>query len=310
MTSSPTAALEAIDLAYAYGTRQALNGVTLSVLPGEIFGLVGPNGGGKTTLFRIASTLVRPQGGTMRILGEDVTKSPSSVRRHLGVVFQSPALDDRLTVEENLTHHARLYGLLPGRRRVAIDTALSRVKLNDRRTDKISTLSGGLKRRAEIAKVLLHSPPLLILDEPSTGLDPASRRDLWKDLERLRAEGTTVALTTHLMEEAAGCDRIAILNEGRIVALGTPRALVEAIGGEVIVVSTRDPAGLAGRISARFGLEAEVVDTRVRLERPRAHELVTQLVETFPGEIDAVTFGKPTLEDVFVHHTGREWRVS
>jgi ABC-2 type transport system ATP-binding protein len=311
LTSFDSAALDAVDLEHAYGTRRALRGVSLTIAPGEIFALVGPNGGGKTTLFRIAATLMRPLGGALRIFGLDVSTRASDVRRRIGVVFQSPALDRRLTVEENLQHHARLYGMRVAGHRAALTEALARVNLQDRRSDLVSALSGGLMRRAEIAKVLIHAPSLLLLDEPTTGLDPAARRDLWTDLARLRGEaGTTVVVTTHLMEEAARCDRVAILHEGRIVTIGAPSALVESIGGEVIVIGTPDAAGLAARVKARFNVAAEVVDGRVRIEAPRAHQLVTAAVEAFPEEIDTVSFGKPTLEDVFVHHTGRGWQES
>jgi ABC-2 type transport system ATP-binding protein len=310
LTSLEPAALDAVDLEHAYGTRRALAGISLGIARGELFAIVGPNGGGKTTLFRIAATLIRPLGGTLRVLGFDVKTEAADVRRRLGVVFQSPALDPRLTVEENLTHHARLYGLRAGARRQALQDALDRVSLQNRRTDLVSTLSGGLMRRAEIAKVLIHSPALLLLDEPTTGLDPSARREIWSDFERLReTAGTTLVVTTHLMDEAARCDRVAILHEGRIVTVGSPSSLVESIGGEVIVISTSDAERLAARIKARFAVAADVIDGRVRIEAPRAHELVTAVVEAFPGESDAVTFGKPTLEDVFVHHTGRQWQA-
>ncbi len=182
---------------------------------------------------------------------------------------------------------------------------LARVRLEDRRHDLVATLSGGLQRRAEVAKALLHRPQLLVLDEPSTGLDPAARRDIWQDLSVLRRqEGTSIILTTHLMDEAAACDRVAILDLGRLVALDTPAALTAAIGGDVVQVTTRDPQGLAARVAERFAVSAKVVDGRVNIERDRAHEFIAELVESFPGEIDAVTFGKPTLEDAFVHYTG------
>ena len=300
------AALEVTDLRHTYGDREALRGVTFSVAEGEIFGLLGPNGGGKTTLFRIVSTLMLPTSGSVRIAGDEVTVRPERVRRHLGVVFQAPALDVRLTVQENLTHQGHLYGLrgrtLAGR----IADAMDRVGLTDRAHDLVHTLSGGLQRRAELAKALLHRPAVLVLDEPTTGLDPGARRDVWRHLLTLRErDHTTIVLTTHLMDEAAKCDRVGIMHEGSLVALGTPQALTDQIGGDVILISSADPAALAARITARFGVEAAVIDEQVRIERDKAHEFVPSLVEAFPGEIDAVTFGKPTLEDVFMHHTGR-----
>jgi ABC-2 type transport system ATP-binding protein len=221
------------------------------------------------------------------------------------VVFQHPALDARLTVAENLRHQGHLYGLRGGDLSRRIDEALRRVRLEDRAKDLVGTLSGGLQRRAEVAKALLHDPQLLVLDEPSTGLDPTARRDIWQDLERLRTErGTTVIVTTHLMDEAAVCDRVGILDHGHLVAIGSPAELTRAIGGDVVLVTAREPEALGPRIRERFGVSPEIVDGRLRIERLRAHEFVTDLVESFPGEIDAVAFGRPTLEDVFVHHTG------
>ena len=299
-------AVEVDHLRHRYGERVALDDVSFAVASGEIFGLLGPNGGGKTTLFKIVSTLLFPTEGTVRVFGDDVVRDPAAVRRRLGVVFQHPALDARLTVEENLRHQGHLYGLSGRTLTDRIGEVLARVRVEDRRRDLVSTLSGGLQRRAEVAKALLHRPELLVLDEPSTGLDPAARRDIWQDLSALRRqEGTSVILTTHLMDEAAACDRVAILDLGRLVALGTPAALTSAIGGDVVQVTTRDPQDLAGRVAARFGVRAEVVDGKVHIERDRAHAFIAELVESFPGEIDAVTFGKPTLEDVFVHFTGR-----
>ena len=226
----------------------------------------------------------------------------------MGVVFQKPALDARLTVAENLRHQGHLYGLSGETLKARADAVLAGVGLADRARDMVGVLSGGLQRRVEVAKALLHQPDLLLLDEPSTGLDPTARRDIWQDLSRLRTErGTTVVLTTHLMEEAAACDRVAILDRGRLVACDTPAALVSSIGGDVVLVTTRDAASLAPRIAARFEVHAEVLDGRVRIERDQGHRFIASLVETFPGEIDAVALGKPTLEDVFVHFTGRRF---
>jgi len=299
-------ALDVSSLRHRYGDREALRGITFSVPEGEIFSVLGPNGGGKTTLFRIVSTLIRPTSGAVLVTGDDVTREPHRVRRRLGVVFQSPALDVRLTVEENLRHQGHLYGLRGATLRGRVADALARVGLTDRRSDLVLTLSGGLQRRAELAKALLHRPAVLLLDEPTTGLDPGARRDVWHHLHGLRErDGTTVVLTTHLMDEAARCDRVAIVHEGQLVALGAPGDLTAAIGGDVILISTSNAGSLASRIADRFGVKAEVMDEQVRIERDAAHAFVPVLVEAFPGEIDAVTFGKPTLEDVFMHHTGR-----
>jgi ABC-2 type transport system ATP-binding protein len=304
--SQSTSAVQVAHLRHRYGERLALDDVSFGVAPGEIFGLLGPNGGGKTTLFKIVSTLLSPTEGTVRVFGDDVVEDPAAVRRRLGVVFQHPALDNRLTVVENLRHQGHLYGLSGRALAARMSDVLLRVGLEDRRRDLVGTLSGGLQRRAEVAKALLHRPQLLVLDEPSTGLDPAARRAIWQDLSALRRQdGTSIILTTHLMDEAADCDRVAILDLGRLVALDRPAALTATIGGDVIQVTTHDATGLAGRVASRFGVRAEVVDGKVHIERDRAHEFIAELVEAFPGEIDAVTFGKPTLEDVFVHYTGR-----
>ena len=299
-------ALDVSNLHHRYGDREALRGLSFSVPAGEIFGVLGPNGGGKTTLFRIVSTLMRPTSGEVLVFGDDVGRQPDRVRRRLGVVFQAPALDVRLTVRENLTHQGHLYGLRGRPLAARIDGALERVGLADRARDLVTTLSGGLQRRAELAKALLHQPELLVLDEPTTGLDPGARRDVWRHLAALGdRDGTSIVLTTHLMDEAARCDRVGIIHEGRLVAIGAPQALTAALGADVITIAADDPAGLAARVGARFGVKADVLDDQIRIERDRAHEFVPDLVEAFPGEIEAVTFGKPTLEDVFMHHTGR-----
>jgi ABC-2 type transport system ATP-binding protein len=315
MTSDPLA-VEARGLRYSYPgkrkggpARPALAGLDFDVPAGSIFGFLGPNGGGKTTLFRILATLARPEAGTVRVFGADLATQAREVRRRLGVVFQSPSLDVQLTVRENLVHQGHLYGLsgreLDGR----IAAGLERFGLAERRDQRTKELSGGLRRRVEIAKALLHNPRLLLLDEPSTGLDPGARRDLRETLESLRAAGVTVLLTTHFMEEADRCDRLVLLDRGTIVAEGAPAALKEEIGGDVVTLAGPDPEGLARLardIAARFpGPAPEVRDGAVRIERERAHELVARLAETFPGRIDAITVARPTLEDVFLHRTGR-----
>jgi ABC-2 type transport system ATP-binding protein len=237
-----------------------------------------------------------------------VRTDSATVRRKLGVVFQSPALDQRLTVRENLLHHGRLYGLQGRPLRTGIDEALVRVGLADRSRDIVSRLSGGLKRRAEIAKVLMTRPSLLLLDEPTTGLDPGVRRDLWRDLASIRAsDGTTIVLTTHLLDEAAAADHVFVLDRGRIVVDGAPETLTRMVGGDVIRLLSAAPADLASRITARFQATATVVDDEVRVEHDQAHTFVAALVDAFPGEIRSVHFGRPTLEDVFVHFTGRRF---
>jgi ABC-2 type transport system ATP-binding protein len=298
-------ALEVEDLRHRYGERTALDGVSLGVARGEFFGLLGPNGGGKSTLFKIVSTLLAATSGVARVLGHDVAREPERVRRRLGVVFQHPSVDATLTVEENLLHHGHLYGLSGARLRAAMGAVVGRLGLAERRRDRVGTLSGGLRRRTELAKALLPGAELLLLDEPTTGLDPAARREFLGFLAELRAvEGITVVLTTHDMEEAERCDRVAILDRGRLVALGSPQSLKAGVGGDVLVVQAIDPARLAGRVRERFGLAGRLVDGTLRLERERGHELVRDLIEAFPEEVRAVSYGKPTLDDVFIQLTG------
>jgi len=293
-------------LTHRYGDRLALDSVSLEVQAHEIFGLLGPNGGGKTTLFRILSTLVRPSSGSATIFGLDVVKETSVLRRRLGVLFQAPSLDKKLRVRENLEHQGHLYGLSGATLRERIDHLLVEFNLRDRAHDLVETLSGGLQRRVEIAKSLLHRPELLLLDEPSTGLDPGARIDLWQTLYRLRDEqNVTVLLTTHLMEEADRCDRVAIIDRGRIVGLDSPSALRSEIGGDVISAKTKNADSLAARIAEQLGVETTVLNDEVRVEQRNGHSFITRLVEAFPGEIESVTLSKPTLEDVFIVKTGR-----
>lgn len=302
-----TAVIEVQDLRHQYGTRIALDGVTFDVQAGEIFGLLGPNGSGKTTMFRVLSTLMLPTGGRALICGLDVATNPNGVRRKIGVVFQSPSIDVKLTAEENLRHIGHLYGLRGSALTERVREMLGRVALADRANDYAETFSGGMQRRLEIAKGLLHRPSVLLLDEPTTGLDPGARRDLWQYLQELRDQGITIIVTTHLMEEAERCDRLAILSQGRLVAIGTPAELRQEIGGDVILLEAREPESLAQRIQQRYGIETAVLDGKVRLEREGGHRFVTDVVEAFPGEIDAISISKPTLEDVFIHRTGHRF---
>ena len=298
-------AIEIIELSLSYGSVQALRKVAFSVLAGEIFGLLGPNGSGKTSLFRVLTTLLSPSSGSISVFGENVQEAPASVRRVAGVVFQSQSLDRKLTVIENLRYQGHLYGLSGAELRQRTAELLERFGLTERGSDIVETLSGGMRRRVELAKSILHRPRLLLLDEPSNGLDPGARREFWQYLEALnRQDGTTVLLTTHLMDEAERCHRLAILNEGVLVALDTPEALKSRVGGDVIVLRTQDAPQLSRSISSRFGLMATVMDNTVRIERPKGHEFITDLVESFPGQIDAVTLSKPSLEDAFIHMTG------
>jgi ABC-2 type transport system ATP-binding protein len=296
------------DVVHRYGDRAALNGVSFDVRQAELFGLLGPNGSGKTTLFRILSTLMIPVGGHATIMGFDVARDPNNLRRQIGVVFQAQSIDIKLTAAENLWHQGHLYGLHGTSLKSRIAEMLGRVGLEDRANEKAETFSGGMQRRLELAKGLLHHPSVLLLDEPTTGLDPGARRDLWQYLGILRdEERVTVIVTTHLMEEAERCDRLAILNEGKVVALGTPDDLKHEIGGDVILLDAKSPESLAERIRTRFNLDAQVLHGQVRIERENGHRFITDVVEAFPGEIKAISVSKPTLEDVFIHRTGHRF---
>jgi len=305
---SASSAIEISHLAHRYGEHTAIDDLSLSIRAGEIFVLLGPNGSGKTTLFRVLSTLIPPQQGEATILGHDLRREPGAIRRRLGVVFQAPSLDKKLTVAENVTHHGRLYGLGGAELRSRADEMLARLGLADRRKHLVETLSGGLRRRVELAQGMLHRPQLLLLDEPSTGLDPGARSDVWQYLEQIRREdGVTVVLTTHLLEEAGRADRIAIMHQGRLAALDTPDALQASVGGDAITIRTEDAERLAADIGRQFNCTPMVVDGSVRLEQPDGHQWVSRLVEAFPDRIDAITLGKPTLEDVFIHATGHQF---
>jgi ABC-2 type transport system ATP-binding protein len=293
------------NLAHDYRSRSALNGISFQVEEREIYGLLGPNGSGKSTLFRILSTMMAPAAGSAQVAGLDVEKQPAEVRRHIGVVFQSQSLDKKLTVEENLRSQGHLYGISGAGLRRRVEDAMSRLGLAERRRDLVERLSGGLRRRAEIAKALLHEPRVLLMDEPSTGLDPGARRELWQYIDDLRARrGVTVLLTTHILDEADRCDRLMLLHQGRIVVEGTPAELKSRIGGDVVVLEVSDPPAMREQLAARFGAEPRIVDGTLRVEIANGHRFITEVVEAFPGAILSVALHKPTLEDVFLDETG------
>jgi ABC-2 type transport system ATP-binding protein len=305
---NPDEVIQVEDLRHTYGKRTALNGISFSVHAGEIFALLGPNGSGKTTLFRILSTLMLPSGGRALVGGFDSSKQPDQVRRRIGVVFQAQSVDVKLTAAENLWHQGHLYGLRGSELKQRIAAMLRHVVLTDRADERVETFSGGMQRRVELAKGLMHHPSVLLLDEPTTGLDPGARRDLWQYLHELRTqEHVSVIVTTHLMEEAERCDRLAILSQGEIVALGTPAELRSQIGGDVILLETEDAESVAARIEQKFHAGATVMDGKVRMERKEGHRFVPDLVEAFPGEIQSISVSKPTLEDVFINRTGHRF---
>jgi ABC-2 type transport system ATP-binding protein len=246
------------------------------------------------------------QQGEVSVLGFNLRSQIQAIRARIGVVFQSPSVDRKLTVGENLMHQGHLYGIRGAELERRSVTLLEKFQLLDRRRDKVESLSGGLRRRVELAKGLLHHPRLLLLDEPSTGLDPSARNDMWDYLLKLREQdGVTIVLTTHLLEEADKSDRIAILDRGHLVALDTPDALRSTVGGDAITIQTAAPEKIAAGIQERFSKQASVIDGAVRLEMADGHEWIAKIVEAFPGQIDAITLGKPTLEDVFIDRTGR-----
>lgn len=293
------------NLTHRYGDRVALANVSFEVKAGEIFGLLGPNGGGKSTLFRILSTMMTPTDGRATLAGHDVEREPAAVRREVGVVFQTQSLDRALTVEENLRAQGHLHSLSGHLLRDRMDRAMERLGLKDRSKDLVEALSGGLRRRVEIAKALLHQPKILLMDEASTGLDPSARRDLSRHVETLREqEGVTILLTTHILDEADRCDRLVLLHQGKIVAQGSSAELRSRIGGDVVVLETADTQALAANIERRFGLHAAERDGQVRVEIQNGHRFIAEVVEAFPGAVESVGLHKPTLEDVFVHETG------
>jgi ABC-2 type transport system ATP-binding protein len=308
MSAPPLVSVEG--LSRTYGERLALDRVSFGVAPGELFALLGPNGGGKTTLFKVLSTLLPPSGGTFRVDGLSPEGSLRDLRRRLGVVFQSPSLDRKLTVLENLLVHGAVLGLGGGALKSRAGDLLSRMGVADRSRDLVETLSGGLARRVEIAKALLHAPKVLLLDEPATGLDPIARRALRALLAELAGGGTTILLTTHLFDEAEEAGRIGILDRGRLVALGSPAELKSEVGGDVLVLATEsagEASGLATDVAASLGPGAGrvvAVGTTVRIERPDGPALVPALSASFSGRFRSLTLGAPSLEDVFVDRTG------
>ncbi|HYN42163.1 MAG TPA: ABC transporter ATP-binding protein [Thermoanaerobaculia bacterium] len=309
-------------LSRTYGDRLALDRVSFDVAPGELFALLGPNGGGKTTLFKLLATLIPPSDGTFRVDGLSPDGSLRELRRRLGVVFQSPSLDRKLTVLENLLVHGAILGLGGRTLRARAGELLARMDVDDRAHDLVETLSGGLARRVEIAKALLGAPMVLLLDEPSTGLDPLARRSLRALLAELARGGTTVLLTTHLFDEAEEAGRIGILDRGRLVALGTPSDLKREVGGDVLVLVTEsdeEAAALAADVAACLGPNlgpdpgpqlgapsgrVTAIGQTVRVERPDGPSLVPVLSSSFPGRFRSLTLGAPSLEDVFVDRTG------
>jgi ABC-2 type transport system ATP-binding protein len=272
-----------------------------------LLGLLGPNGCGKSTTLRVLTGLLIPQAGELYLRGERVSPGDRKLRAIMGVVFQSPSLDPRLSLRENLTLAARLYGFAPREVHARVASALAFAELDSRADAMVSELSGGMKRRLELARALLHDPRLLLLDEPTTGLDEPSFQRAWERIFQLRSQlGTSVIVATHRAQEAALCDRVAVLDQGRLVACDTPQALIDRVAGDVLTLEADDPVALAAEIRKQFGLEPRVVGDTVVVERERGHELVPRLVEALPpGRIRALSMHRPDLSDVFLKLTGR-----
>lgn len=303
-----TTAVAATGISFAYRERVALRDVSFDVAAGETHGFLGPNGSGKSTLFKLLSTLVPLQQGRVTMVGLDLATQTAAIRSRLGVVFQSPAVDKKLTVRENLRYGGLLLGLHGRDLAVRIDAVLGAGGLADRAGDFVGELSGGLRRRVEIGKCLLGKPDLLLLDEASTGLDPAARRDMWA---MLRAEPKpTVLFTTHLMDEAAEADRLLLLDQGHVVAAGKPADLMREVGGQVLEIESADAASLAPELQRQFGIAPTVVDATLRIDGALVHELVPRIVQQFGDRVQRLSLAHPSLQDVFLKKTGRRFVVS
>jgi ABC-2 type transport system ATP-binding protein len=298
-------AIEVEDLVKTYGDVEAVRGVSFTVAPGEVFGFLGPNGAGKSTTINVLCTLATPTAGSARVAGFDVVRQRDEVRRHLGLVFQDSTLDGYLTAAQNLRLHAELYGIdaatIPDR----IDRMLELVDLADRRDQPVLRFSGGMKRRLEIARGLLHSPRVLFLDEPTIGLDPQTRRAIWRYIRALQAsEGTTIFMTTHYMDEAEVCDRIAIIDRGEIVVLDTPGALEASVGADRVSLGTEDDVAAIAALRQRFGIEASMAEGAVTFHVAAGESFVPRLFAELGVGITTVTVARPTLDDVFLRYTG------
>jgi ABC-2 type transport system ATP-binding protein len=303
------AVVETRGLVKTYGKVEAVRGIDLAVRRGEVFGFLGPNGAGKSTTISIRCTLIKPTAGRALVAGIDVTRSPGAVRSRIGLVFQDPSLDDQLTARENLEFHAFLYNVPRAERRARIDGVLEMVELGERARSQVKTFSGGMKRRLEIARGILHYPQVLFLDEPTLGLDPQTRNRIWAYLNDLRErEGITVFMTTHYMDEAEFCDRIAIIDHGQVVALGTPSELKAMVGGDVVAVGTLEAAAAAEEIRRAFGLEPAVDQAGVRVEVEDGAGFVPRLMRELTVPVSTVTLSRPSLDDVFLKLTGRAIR--
>jgi ABC-2 type transport system ATP-binding protein len=303
------AAVQVDELRKSFDEVEAVRGVSFSVAPGEIFGFLGPNGAGKSTTISMLCTLLVPTGGAATVAGYDIVRERSQVRRSIGLVFQDPTLDGYLTAEENLRFHAELYAVPTAEARPRTDAVLEMVGLSERRKSLVRTFSGGMKRRLEIARGLLHSPRVLFLDEPTVGLDPQTRSTIWEYVTELRRqEDITIFLTTHYMDEAEYCDRIAIMDAGQIVALDSPAALKASVAQDRVTLRTDDDEAAIAALRERFGLEATHSEGAVVVHVDNGEEFVPHLFAELGLPIRAVSVARPTLDDVFMAFTGRTIR--
>jgi ABC-2 type transport system ATP-binding protein len=303
-----TSVVEVEHLVKSFGAMNAVDDVSLTVEAGEVFAFLGPNGAGKSTLINILCTLAMPTSGSARVAGFDVVTDPDDVRLHIGLVFQEQTLDDQLTAEENLRFHAVLYRVPAAERDQRISRVLELVELSDRRKDLVSNFSGGMARRLEIARAMLHTPMVMFLDEPTVGLDPQTRALMWEDvLTMRREEGVTIFLTTHYMDEAEVADRIAIIDHGRIVAVDTPERLKAVIGEDTVDLETGDDE-TALRALRAAGCHVERRGDGLTVFVANGEKEVARLIELVGGGVTAVRVHRPTLDDVFLHFTGREIR--
>ena len=309
MIASQDAVISVQGLTKSFGAVEAVRGIDLEVRRGEIFGFLGPNGAGKTTTINILCTLLRATTGQASVAGIDVERDPSGVRSRIGLVFQDPSLDAQLTARENLQFHAFVYDVPASERAERISQALEMVELTDRADSTVMTFSGGMKRRLEIARGILHTPDVLFLDEPTIGLDPQTRRHIWTYLSELpKREGVTIFMTTHYMDEAEYCDRIAIIDHGVIQAVGTPDELKAMVGGDVVTITTADNQAAAPQVAALAGADPIVDNGTLRVEVPDGAAFVPRLVRETTVEVTSVAFRRPSLDDVFLKLTGRAIR--
>jgi ABC-2 type transport system ATP-binding protein len=309
MTASIPSAIDVENLEKSFGEVEAVRGVSFDVARGEAFGFLGPNGAGKTTTINMLCTLAKPTAGRALVAGHDVVRARDDVRRNIGLVFQDPTLDGYLTAEQNLRLHAELYGVPSGAIGARMRQVLEMVGLWERRANVVQTFSGGMRRRLEIARGLMHSPRVLFLDEPTIGLDPQTRSSIWSYIRLLReTEDITIFMTTHYMDEAEFCDRIAIMDQGQIVVLDTPEALKASVGADRIRIHTEDDSAALGALAEGFGIDGTIAEGAVTFYVPSGEEFVPRLFAELGIPIRSVSVSRPTLDDVFMTYTGKTIR--